>query len=70
MRTPCKCPKCSAEMEEGFILEHRQPVRWIAGKAETSISGDVKSSGEQRRIESYRCIGCGYLESYARTTVR
>ena len=62
-----KCSKCGAEMQEGFILEHRLAVRWIAGKPETSLLGDViKTDGrEQRRLESYRCVACGYLESYA-----
>jgi len=61
-----KCPKCSADMQEGFILEHRLPVRWIAGKPEKSLLGDIKAAKrEQRQIESYRCVGCGYLESYA-----
>jgi uncharacterized Zn finger protein len=62
-----KCSKCGADMQEGFILEHRVAVRWIAGKPETSFSGDIKARGkEQREVESYRCVGCGYLESYAR----
>lgn len=53
-------------MQEGFILEHRLPVRWISGQPETSILGEIKATGrEQRRITSYRCVKCGYLESYA-----
>ena len=57
-------------MQEGFILEHRKAVRWIVGKAETSFLGDVKARGRvQRHIESYRCVGCGYLESYAQTEI-
>ena len=58
-------------MEEGFILEHRMAMRWIAGKPENSFFGDLlktKVKGrEHRHIESYRCVQCGYLESYART---
>jgi predicted nucleic-acid-binding Zn-ribbon protein len=66
MKAPSKCPKCGAEMREGFILDHRLPSRWFAGKVETSILGNIKASGrEQRQIESYRCVGCGYLELYA-----
>jgi hypothetical protein len=62
-----KCVKCGGDMEEGFILEHRAAVRWIAGKPEASFSGDIKARGkEQRQVTSYRCIGCGHLESYAR----
>jgi predicted nucleic-acid-binding Zn-ribbon protein len=70
MKIPSKCPKCGAEMQEGFILEHRMAVRWIVGTAETSFLGDIKAKGrEQRHIESYRCVGCGYLESYAQTKI-
>lgn len=53
-------------MQEGLTLEHRLRVRWIAGKPKQSFLGDIKAAGqEQRLVESYRCIGCGYLESYA-----
>ena len=61
-----KCSKCGADMQEGFILEHRVPARWIAGKPEKSGLGGIKAVGrEQRRIETYRCVACGFLESYA-----
>jgi hypothetical protein len=70
MNVSSNCPKCGAEMQEGFTLEHRMAVRWIAGKPESSIFGDIKASGREHRcIETYRCIGCGYLESYARTEI-
>ena len=53
-------------MQEGFTLEHRLPVGWFAGKPETSFLGNIKAEGrEHRHIESYRCVECGYLESYA-----
>jgi predicted nucleic-acid-binding Zn-ribbon protein len=66
MTTGAKCPKCGGEMQEGFILEHRLPARWITGKPEKSILGDIKADDrEHRHIESYRCLGCGYLELYA-----
>ena len=57
-------------MQQGFILEHRKAVRWVAGAPETSFSGDIKAGGRQhRQIESYRCVGCGYLESYAQAEI-
>ena len=62
-----KCPKCGAEMQEGFIIESKLPARWIAGEPKTSALGGTKTHGrEQRQVVSYRCVGCGYLESYAR----
>ena len=61
-----KCPKCGADMQEGFTLEHRLPVGWFSGKPERSLQGDIKPAGrEHRYIESFRCVGCGYLELYA-----
>jgi hypothetical protein len=53
-------------MQRGFLLEHRKAVRWIGGKPEPTLLGDVKSASNQYQIETYRCIACGYLESYAR----
>ena len=55
-------------MQEGFTLERGMAVRWLAGNPETSIF-DLKANREQRCIETYRCAGCGYLESYARTEI-
>ena len=57
-------------MREEFILDHRLASRWISGKPEASVLGDTKAKGrEQRHVESYRCVGCGYLESYASAEV-
>ena len=51
------------------MLEHRKALRWVGGMPQTSLLGDVKTGSEQRYIESYRCVGCGYLQSYARTKI-
>ncbi len=53
-------------MQEGFTIEHRVLIRWIAGRPEMSLIGGIKGAGrEHRQIEGFRCIGCGYLESFA-----
>ena len=66
-----ECPKCGAEMREGFLLEHRVPLRWIAGKPDRSWTGDTKAHGrEQRHVGSYRCVGCGYLELFAEAEIK
>lgn len=65
-----KCPKCGAKMEEGFLIEGKLPSSWMAGKPETSgPAGATASGGEQRRIESFRCVECGHLELYARALI-
>jgi predicted nucleic-acid-binding Zn-ribbon protein len=66
-----KCPKCAAEMREGYILEVadgnvRSAALWIGGKPERSFFFGTKlKDKEQHPIQSFRCVACGYLESYA-----
>ena len=65
-----KCPKCSGKMEEGFLIESKIPLRWIAGKPETSVLGGTKAHGKvHRQIEGHRCVECGFLELYAQTVI-
>ncbi len=59
-----KCPKCQNNMEQGFLLDERGPLPtadtvWAQGtvRHRTKIT---------RHIEAYRCIGCGFLELYAK----
>lgn len=66
------CPKCKGEMEEGFILDKgdyasQQVSAWVEGEPHPSFwHGGVKVSDKRRyEVRSYRCVGCGYLESYA-----
>jgi len=57
-------------MQEGFLIESKLPLRWMAGKSESSVLGGTKTRGrEQRQIESYRCVECGHLELYARAVI-
>jgi Domain of unknown function (DUF6487) len=68
------CPKCAKPMEEGFIINYSHaaavPSTWIAGRPERSvwigIDLGLNLKGRQRiAITTYRCIGCGFMESYA-----
>lgn len=74
------CPRCDAHMEEGWLLytdygTTNLPVRWVEGTPEPSFwafcfslfgGTHTKVGGKTlRAITSYRCVGCGYLESYA-----
>lgn len=68
---PLKCPKCSSEMTEGFMLEtgllSDPRPKWVDGRPVVGALGGVKiAERDVRRIETYRCIGCGFLESYAK----
>lgn len=64
------CPKCGKQMQEGFILEQSLtnyvPSVWVEGPPEPSFWTVTQVFGKTKRlVDSYRCIGCGYLESYA-----
>lgn len=69
-----KCAKCSAGMSEGFIPEalfsrHRYQV-WVEGPMEVGILGVKTAERIVRRVRTYRCIRCGYLEAYANDPAR
>jgi len=72
MENELKCPKCTDDMKQGYILELGEaPLlsvsQWIAGPPVKSsfFGGGLKLNKEQYPIESFRCVSCGYLESYA-----
>jgi hypothetical protein len=65
------CPKCAKMMARGFIPEssHATIVSfWVEGEPESSFwSAGIKIPEDKViSIVTYRCIGCGFLESYAR----
>ena len=71
-----KCPRCESAMELGYLVEHghmsgRREVltvpHWAPGrpvKYTVSMKGTPKPP-RRMRVDTYRCSGCGYLESYA-----
>ena len=64
------CPKCGNQMEEGFILEQSVgsyvPSIWVQGPPEPSFWTSTQVKGKTMRlVVTYRCEGCGFLESYA-----
>ena len=52
-----KCPKCKGDMVLGHI---GLQGLWIQGLSRLFGFGTDK-----RKIQTYRCIRCGFLESYA-----
>ncbi len=60
-----KCPKCDSDMERGQLLD----LGYATSKAQSwakqasSVLG-LGAKGE-RKIISFRCKSCGYLENYA-----
>jgi Domain of unknown function (DUF6487) len=66
-----KCPKCSQPMDEGFIVDHSHAVdlqaEWVEGSPERSFWTGLKVKGKERRkITTFCCPKCGFLESYAK----
>ncbi len=75
MLGPAKCPKCNGEMAVGFLFTEgyaNTHTLWVEGPVELGVfSGAVKTRDrETRRVRSYRCKGCAYLESYAQESAR
>lgn len=66
-----ECPKCRGKMEEGFIKDQDcgavHASKWVEGAPEKSFWTGTKTQGKnQVQVITYRCPGCGYLESYAK----
>ena len=73
--TPMVCPKCSSHMESGFIIDRAQgaanlQAKWVDGPPTPSVwRHGVKLQGRQPvPVTTFRCGGCGYLESFAIST--
>ena len=67
-----RCPKCGGPMEEGFVRDttagadlHVKPAEGRAA-CRSFWLGVVTKGREEYPVISYRCEGCGFLESYAR----
>ena len=68
------CPKCQNKMLQGFVADfaHAQIVvsTWVEGLPEKSFWLGTKVPQEKSiKISTFRCSGCGYLESYAQPEV-
>ena len=69
---PIDCPKCSAPMVQGFIVDRdhggsRHVSNWVEGAPERSFWSGTKVPVEKCiPIGTFRCSACGFLESYAR----
>ena len=74
MADPTKtCPKCDGQFEEGYAPDRAQyekmgnfPV-WVSGQPEKRFLGGLDLAGKTMlNITTFRCLKCGFLESYAR----
>lgn len=66
------CAKCGGKMTEGYILDlghynARSATAWVSGTPRKAFLGGLSlTDTQQYTIQSFRCVDCGYLESYAR----
>jgi hypothetical protein len=57
-------------MEEGFIADHADHnattiPQWVEGPPDKRWWGLKTGDKAKLRVITFRCVGCGYLESYA-----
>jgi hypothetical protein len=73
-RRPLVCPKCRGSMTIGFLADraHGGAVRqakWVEGVPEGTalqfLTGLRTIDRANLRVDTYRCVECGYLKSYA-----
>jgi hypothetical protein len=64
------CLRCFGEMQEGFVASSRDgitdsPIRWYPGRPEHTLLGGSSPDAPAPVVRTFRCVCCGYLESYA-----
>jgi hypothetical protein len=70
MNEKVTCPKCNANMVQGFVPDYtyggRLVANWHEGQAKKSFWTQTKEPSTQGLpIGAFRCEKCGYLEFYA-----
>lgn len=67
---PPVCGSCDQRMEQGFTLDHGYGAvftsAWVAGTPRWSRWLGLRLKGRDKLpVTTFRCPGCGRLESYA-----
>jgi Domain of unknown function (DUF6487) len=66
-----KCAKCGSEMQRGFvwypfnITAEQTMMMLLTGPKPPSWTPAEQKSKIRYEVRTFRCIQCGYLESYA-----
>lgn len=66
-----ECTGCRRPMEAGYFVDHGYgavyPVGWVAGVASWSRWLGLRLKGKTKvPVTTFRCPGCGRLDSFAR----
>ena len=70
-----QCPKCSGQMERGFMFDRSftsdRVLRWVEGEPESGGATGLKLAGKKtsRISRTDKCDTCGYLEFYGSNEV-
>lgn len=64
-----KCPKCDGSMVPGRRRDEGDSwatgqEKWIEGSPKDEVTGWTTGKGNARRVITFACRACGYLESY------
>lgn len=67
-----RCPKCKGNMTAGFIIDHghynsASQAEWSQGTGEQGFWTGLKTA-RLRKVTTYGCDDCGFLESYVNQT--
>lgn len=65
-----QCPKCRSQMQAGFIVDYADGnagriSEWVEGSPDKRWWGLKTGDKEKSKVITFRCVRCGYLESYA-----
>lgn len=66
-----KCSKCNSNMEAGLVVDLNYagvlPSMWIESQhGVSSVPGAQPDGRKKVKTITYRCLNCGYLDSYAK----
>ena len=64
-----ECPKCGGSMDQGYIPESQNESKvietWFEGEPKKAFFGLNTVGIRHFETKTWRCNGCGFLESYA-----
>ena len=70
MLSDFRCSKCSGEMQEGLVVDLNYAgvlqSMWVEDPVVASVGAVATVAKRKIKTITYRCLSCGYLDSYAR----
>lgn len=71
MALALNCSKCSGQMQEGLIVDLNYkgaiPSMWVEDQGGTNTASGTGDNNKRKvKTITYRCLNCGFLDSYAK----